>query len=62
MLYYRADASGLPALVSSNCTLWEMGNAFLTAIEDVYYFRDTWGATMDQEAPWQYAFRNGPGV
>lgn len=61
-LYYKADASGLPALVSSNRTLWEMGNAFLNAIEDIYYFRDTWGANMDQEASWQYAFLNGPGA
>lgn len=61
-LYYNTDASGLPALVSSNRTLWEMGNAFLNAIEEVYYFRDTWGATLDEEAPWQYAFLNGPGA
>lgn len=60
-LYYEADASGLPAFVSSNRTLWEMGNVFLGAIEDIYVFRDEWAADMDKESQWQYAFVNGPG-
>jgi hypothetical protein len=52
---------GLPAFTNSTRTLWEMGNVLVSALDDVYYFKDLWGSTMDTQPSWQYAYINGPG-
>lgn len=42
------------------CGLQEMGNVMVTALSDVYLFRNQWGAGMADKPSWQYAFANGP--
>jgi hypothetical protein len=59
--YYHVMGDGLPAFSNSSRTLWEIGNVLISALDDVYYFRTLWGATMDAQPSWQYAYINGPG-
>lgn len=59
-LFYEVLEDGLPAFKNGTRTLWEMGNVLLSALEDVYFFRNDWGAKMDQQPAWQYAYLNGP--
>lgn len=37
-----------------------MGNLLVQDLSDIYFHKDTWGATMNAQPAWQYVFQNGP--